>query len=58
MLKSYPMANVFVAVLIGIDLFVVIAIGMLPMAMMKAHPPVTTPVIPYEIWGTTVGILP
>ena len=55
---SCPMVMVCVAVLIGLDQFVVIAIGMLPMAMMKAHLPLTIPVIPYGIGGTTMGILP
>ena len=58
MSKSYPMLMVCVAVLIGLDLFMVIATGTSPLAMMKAHLPLTIPVIPYGIGGTTVGILP
>ena len=58
MSKNCPMVMVCAAVLIGLDLFEVIATGMLPMPMMKAHLPLTIPVIPYGIGGTTVGILP
>ena len=54
MLKSCPMVMVCVAVLIGLDLFVVIAIGMPPMAMMKAHLPLTIPVSPCGMGGTTI----
>ena len=56
--KSCPMVMVYAGTLIGLILFVVIAISMLPMAMMKAHLPLTIPAIPYRIGGTTVGTLP
>ena len=49
---------VYEVTLIGLILFVIIAIGMLPMAMMKTHLPLTIPAIPYGIGGTTVGTLP